>query len=200
MERHWRSRPFAGSFTNLRWCTSSLASAKSTTPVQRQMRGGNILVLLRLTAAEERHLLLFLQPSSLGNGGACKRGSLGIVHLSSSSCYTANGSPCKQSCFTLRDKPACLRGCDIPTRWMPAPTRSLCWSRHEVEKGNVQDASRRGARTVALPGMVILNSHSSLVVNFCSQPLLQKPGGIPTAARGAMGNQCLGVWGSLALL
>lgn len=99
------------------------------------MRGGNILVLLRLTAAEERHLLLFLQPSSLGNGGACKRGSLGIVHLSSSSCYTANGSPCKQSCFTLRDKPACLRGCDIPTRWMPAPTRSLCWSRHEVEKG-----------------------------------------------------------------
>lgn len=69
-----------------------------------------------------------------------------------------------------------------------------------MEKGNVQDASRRGARTVALPGMVILNSHSSLVVNFCSQPLLQKPGGIPTAARGAMGNQCLGVWGSLALL
>lgn len=95
MERHWRSRPFAGSFTDLRWCTLSLASAKSTTPAQRQMWGGNILVLLRLTPAEQTHLLLFLQPSSLGNGGTCKRGSLGIVHLSSSSCYTAKGSPCK---------------------------------------------------------------------------------------------------------
>lgn len=121
MQRHRTGRPFADSFTNFCSCTSSLTSAKPTPPVQRQMRGGKTLVLLRLTPAEQTRLLPLLQSSSLGNGGVCRWGSLGITRLSSSSCYTTKGSLGRRVAFLLETSlPACVDvtiqpdGCQLP--------------------------------------------------------------------------------------
>lgn len=52
MQRQWRDGPFADSFSNLCWCISSLSSAEPTPPVERQMKGGSTLLLLRLTPVQ----------------------------------------------------------------------------------------------------------------------------------------------------
>lgn len=179
MERHRRGRPFAGSFTNLCCCTSSLASAKvhssSAEADARWEHSGTA------EAHTSRAAASFTFPPAK-QSGKWRRWQVGLSrHCTPLLIILLHGkrNPWKKSCFTLRDKPACLCGCDSPARWLLAPTRSLCQSQHEVEKGNVQDASGRGAKTVPLPRVVTLNLHSSLVGTFAASPSCRSLGAPP---------------------